>query len=244
MLSAFITNANTLSTTFIPFFHLCCWTYRLKSYKGRKICQFKLVHCSKSVPVHTVSAPSCSIYFHLFGPLKSCVSVLLSGIVHIHCRVFLWILLIGCLNISPQFMSIKFRVRAGSVRTAKHSCKSNESTWTTRESKENSSIRRTGREGRRLWWGTWPSFFFHHVTAPPVMSEVRGIFFKTAVNIAHVSSLQCKSMVRMLCLIVWLCVWITCIIQASCRTRRRPGTQPSSFVRNRGAKAMKTSKRI
>lgn len=159
------------------FFHLCCWTYRLKSYKGRKICQFKLVHCSKSVPVHTVSAPSCSMYFHLFGPLESCVFVLLSGIVHIHCRVFLWTLLIGCLNISPQFMSIKFSVRAGSVWTAKHSCKSNESTWTTRGSKENSSIRRTGREGRRLWWGTWPSFFFHHVTASPVMSEVRGIFF-------------------------------------------------------------------
>lgn len=113
MLSTSITNANTLSTTFIPFFHLCCWTYRLKSYKGRKICQFKLVHCSKSVPVHTVSAPSCSMYFHLFGPLESCVSVLLSGIVHIHCRVVLWTLLIGCLNISPQFMSIKFRVRAG-----------------------------------------------------------------------------------------------------------------------------------
>lgn len=159
------------------FFHLCCWTYRLKSYKGRKICQFKLVHFSKSVPVHTVSAPSCSMYFHLFGPLESCVSVLFSGVVHIQYPVFLWTLLIGCLNISPQFMSIKFRVRAGCVWTAKHSCKSNESTWTTRERKENSSIRRTGREGRRLWWGTWPSFFFHHMAAPPVMSEVRGIFF-------------------------------------------------------------------
>lgn len=186
------------------------------------------------------------MYFHLFGPLESCVSVLSSGIIHIQYRVFLWTLLIGCLNISPQFMSIKFRVWAGSVWTAKHSCKSNESTWTTRERKENSSIRRTGREGRRLWWGTWPGFFFHHMAAPPVMSEVRGIYFVflTAVNIAHVSSLQCKSMVQMLCLIVWLCVWITCITQASCRTRRRPGTQPSSFVRNRGAKAMKNSKRI
>lgn len=88
------------------FFHFCCWTYRLKSYNGRKICQFKLVHFSKSVPVHTVSAPSCSTYFYLFGTLKSCVYVSLSDIVHIQCCVFLWTILIGHLNISPQFMSI------------------------------------------------------------------------------------------------------------------------------------------
>lgn len=80
-------------------------------------------------------------------------------------------------------------------------------------------------------------------------SDLRGqrtflFFLKNAVNIAHVSSLQCKSMVRMLFLIVWLCVCITCITQAFCRTRRRPGTQLSSFVWNRGAKAMKNSKRI
>lgn len=154
------------------FFHLCCWTYRLRSYKGRKICQFKLVHFSKSVPVHTVSAPSCSMYFHLFGPLKSCVSVLLSGIVHIQYRVFLWTLLIGCLNISPQFMSVKFRVRAGSVWTAKHSCKSNKSTWTTRERKENSSIEENWEGGKKIVVGNMTKFLLSPYDCST--SDVRG----------------------------------------------------------------------
>lgn len=112
MLSAFITNANTLSTTFIPGF---VFTFEAEhtGYNRRKICQFKLVRFSKSVPVHTVSAPSCSMCFHVCGTLKSCVYVLLTDIVHIQYCVFLWTLLTGRLNISPQFMSINLEYGQG-----------------------------------------------------------------------------------------------------------------------------------
>lgn len=53
------------------------------------------------------------MYFHLFGTLKSCVCVLFSDIVHTQYCVFLWTLLIGRLNISPQFMSINLEYGQG-----------------------------------------------------------------------------------------------------------------------------------
>lgn len=146
MLSTFITNANTLSTTFIPgvFF---TFVAEHTGYNGRKICQFKLIHFSKSVPVHTVSAPSCFMCFHVFGTFKTCVYVLLSHIVHIQYCVFLWTLLIGRLNISPQFMSINLEYGQGLYELLNtHASPANSRGQT---GKENSSIRRRGREGGR-----------------------------------------------------------------------------------------------
>lgn len=57
--------------------------------------------------------PALCIFIYLGLSRASCVHVLLSDIVHIQYCVLLWTLLIGCLNISPQFMSINLEYGQG-----------------------------------------------------------------------------------------------------------------------------------
>lgn len=77
------------------------------------------------------------MYFHLFGTLKSFVYVLLSDIVHVQNCVFLWtLLLIGRLNISPQFMSINLVYGQGLYELLNtHASPTNPSGQTAKENK-------------------------------------------------------------------------------------------------------------
>lgn len=118
------------------FFHLFfsfCWTYRLKSYNGRKSVNLSLF-IFKNLFKSTQFQPLLLYVFSLFGTLKSCVYVFLADIAHT-----VWCVPLDSPNRTfehlPSIHEHQFRVRAGSVWTAKHSCESNESTWTDREKK-------------------------------------------------------------------------------------------------------------
>lgn len=113
--------------------------------------------------------------FSLFGTLKSCVYVFLADIAHT-----VWCVPLDSPNRTfehlPSIHEHQFRVRAGSVWTAKHSCESNESTWTDREKKIKQQHKEDREwEGEKIVVGNMTKLLLSPYGCST--SDVRGLFF-------------------------------------------------------------------
>lgn len=172
MLSTSITNANTLSTTFIPFFSPLLLNIQAKKLQWRKKSVnwslFVFLNLFQSTQFQPLPAPRVSIY------RRSCVYVLPSHTAHIQDPEFLWTLLIGRLNISPQFMSINFEYGQGLYELLNtHASPTNPRGQTGKKTKQQHKENREG--GKKIEVGNMTKFLLSPYGCST--SDVRGLFF-------------------------------------------------------------------